>query len=111
MFKRKKELLHKQVVIDALQQQNSKLRVEIADKVKEANEAIEAKEAERLELCDQLGEAQDLINVLRAKNERLTQGLKSANKENRFLVGTNHNLAKKLNVRPVKSFNKQEEYR
>lgn len=108
MFGRKKELQRKQGVIDSLKSQNSKLRVEIADKTKEANEALEAKEAERQELCDQLGEALDKIKELEKKNERLTNGLKTANRENRFLIRTNAHLAQKLNVRPAKSYIKQE---
>lgn len=109
MFGRKKELQRKQGVIDSLKSQNSKLRVEIADKTKEAKEALEAKEAERQELCDQLGEALDKIKELEKKNERLTNGLKTANRENRFLIRTNAHLAQKLNVRPAKSYIKQEE--
>ena len=109
MFGRKKELQRKQGVIDSLKSQNSKLRVEIADKTKEANEALEAKEAERQESCDQLGEALDKIKELEKKNERLTNGLKTANRENRFLIRTNAHLAQKLNVRPGKSYIKQEE--
>ena len=109
MFGRKKELQRKQGVIDYLKSQNSKLRVEIADKTKEANEALEAKEVERLELCDQLGEALEKIEALEKKNKRLTNGLKTANRENRFLIRTNAHLAQKLNVRPAKSYIKQEE--
>lgn len=103
MFGRKKELQRKQGVIDSLKSQNSNLRVQLSDKTKEANEALEAKEAERQELCDQLGEAMDKIRELEAKNERITNGMKSANRENRFLIRTNANLAQKLNVRPFKS--------
>lgn len=109
--KRKKELQRKQAIIDGLTADNNKLRIQIADMTKEANQALEAKEVERLELCDQLGEAQDLIKVLKAKNDRLTEGLKSANRENRFLIRTNAHLAQKLNVRPAKSFIKKEENR
>lgn len=109
MFKRKKELQRKQAIIDNLKSENSNLRVQLSDKTKEANEALGAKEEERQELCDQLGEALDKIKELKKKNERLNNGLKSANRENRFLIRTNAHLAQKLNVRPAKSYIKQEE--
>lgn len=105
----KKKLERKQAVIDSLNHENTQLRVQIADKTDEANKAMEAKEAERQELCDQLGEALDKIDELEKKNERLTNGLKTANRENRFLIRTNAHLAQKLNVRPAKSYIKKEE--
>ncbi|MBR4562208.1 MAG: hypothetical protein IKO23_09855 [Bacteroidales bacterium] len=99
--KRKKELQRKQAIIDSLKAENRKLRMDDAKYREEVNADLEAKEAERLELCDQLGESQELVKVLKAKNERLTAGLKSANRENRFLIKTNAELAMKLNVKPV----------
>lgn len=100
--RRKKELQRKDTIIEYLQQENAKLRVEVATNREETIQALEAKEAERLELCDQLGHEQERNKVLVAKNERLANGLKTSNRENRFLIRTNAELAAKLNVKPVK---------
>lgn len=105
--KRKKELQRKQAIIDGLTADNNKLRIQLADMTKEANQALEAKEVERLELCDQLGEALEKIEALEKKNKRLANGLKTANRENRFLIRINAHLAQKLNVSAAKSIIKQ----
>ena len=59
MFTRKKEIKRKQAIIDSLNAQNQRLRIENAEQREEYDNALEAKEAERLEICDQLGELQE----------------------------------------------------
>lgn len=99
MFNRKKELQRKQAIIDSLKAENLKLREEIADKTKEANEALEAKETERQELCDQLGEAQRLCEKQKSIIEVKTNTIGRLVKENMWLANTNSNLSDRLNLK------------
>lgn len=77
----------------ALVEENNKLRVQIADKTKEANEALEAKETERQELCDQLGEAQRLCDKQKSIIEVKTNTIGRLIKENMWLAQTNAKLS------------------
>lgn len=92
----KKELERKQAIIDGLKSDNAKLRVQVSDTRKEAEEAINAKEVERWELCNQLGELQEKAKKDAATIAHQSYIIRRILKENAFLIKTNANLSGKF---------------
>lgn len=99
MFTRKKEIQRKQAIIDSLNTQNQRLRIENAEQREEYDNALEAKEAERLEICDQLGQLQEQRRKDKDTIERQANTIGRLIKENAWLIKTNANLSSKLNIK------------
>lgn len=92
LFTRKKELQRKQTVIDSLNAQISKLRVEIVDNRDAHDKAIEALNMECEDLTKEVKEKDALISKQEETIGRLI-------KENHLLIKTNANLSSKLNIK------------
>lgn len=92
----KKELEHKQAIIDGLNHDNAQLRVQLADKTDEANKAMEAKETERRELCDQIGALQEQAKADAVTIARKSTTIKNLIEQNAALIETNKNLSSRF---------------